>query len=344
VIAFAPGDVILPNGEPAGGAVKVSSIGIFVGPQEKLVDPSEIASTFLMARVDDRPILKLHGIDGRVLLRLVVDDLQAARAVSAELDVPERAPRFGVAKPVGALFLRTLARVFVGLCVFAGITVVKGYLPVTTGLAVVVPGILGLALFRQARMRRVTVGDDGLTIAWPLSRQFVPYDCLTRVEREGNALTLTWSPGTTVEYALETTPASDDLVAALHEHLAVREAFAPPSEADRLALNGRTVEAWRSSLRKAAPETPGKGTYRSASATDDTHGLWAVAEHPFADPMARAGAALELAPTDDAGRARLRVAAARSASLELGRVLEQIASGNTDPGDALARLAAQSTT
>jgi hypothetical protein len=112
----------------------------------------------------------------------------------------------------------------------------------------------------------------------------------------------------------------------------------PAQDVALLARNAREIGVWVRALRAVAA---GAVDHRTAPIPEDR--LWRIAEDPNASPTARAGAAVALTPSlDDAGKARIRVAADATASPKLRVALE--AAAETDEAaleHALAELDAE---
>lgn len=165
---------------------------------------------------------------------------------------------------------------------------------------------------------RVTVGVDGVVVAWPLlrKRRFVPHARIDDVLHTTERVTLVLTDGE--RYEIETNAGEADAREAhdalVERLLSARTAYRAAERADAvaaLARGGRTADAWVREL--GALGRGGGDRYRSASVPVEA--LWRVALDPAASEEHRIGAGLALRGTlDDDGRSRLRVVAGSSAS------------------------------
>jgi hypothetical protein len=177
---------------------------------------------------------------------------------------------------------------------------------------------------------RVTVGADGVLMEWPLlrRRRFVPYSKIVALSHEPGKLLFRLADGK--RYEIMTTTSGRAIVLEHHAALVERvedalAAYRARTEEPPLASlqrGGRSALGWVKDLRALA-ETSGGG-YRAATLPSDE--LWSVALDPAASEELRIGAGLALRPgLDEAGKARLRAAAAASASPRIRVVLEAAA-------------------
>ncbi len=196
---------------------------------------------------------------------------------------------------------------------------------------------------------RVTVGADGILVAWPLlrRRRFVRYADIADVRAVPGVIVLTLRDGGRYEIATATNAKSPS---ALDEHNALLERIEDAREARRqdeesgaslslaLARGGRSARAWVKDL-AAMSEASGTG-YRAATLPKET--LWRVALDPTEPEELRIGASLTLrADLDEEGRTRLRAAAEASASPRVRVALAGAADALDDEalGDAIANPA-----
>ncbi len=178
---------------------------------------------------------------------------------------------------------------------------------------------------------RVTVGVDGVVVAWPLlrRRRFVPHAKIEEVGWGTDAVRFLLVSGES--YAIATGPATGERNRALVERLvqariAWRESEGV-SHVAALARSGRSHEAWIHEL-CAISETAGAG-YRSAALPEDT--LWRVVQDPSESVEQRIGASLALRRSlHEAGRARLAIAAEASASPRVRIALVAVAEVEDD--------------
>lgn len=181
---------------------------------------------------------------------------------------------------------------------------------------------------------RLTIGADGLLVRWITGTEFVPYGAIETVHSYDLGIELIVRSGRRLRLALaEKHPRVAD-----HERRAlilerIREAIDAYDRAGGaldpalLVRGGREARAWIRSLR--ALGSGGSADHRSATVARDE--LWRVVEDPSAEPAARAGAAIALAPSLSVEeRPRLRVAANATASRKVRVVLEAAADGDDD--------------
>lgn len=177
---------------------------------------------------------------------------------------------------------------------------------------------------------RVTVGADGVLMAWPLlrKRRFVPYSKIVALSNEPGTLLFRLVDGKRYEIMTNTSGRAivlehhAALVERIEDALAAYRARTEEPPLAALERGGRSALGWVKDLRALA-ETSGAG-YRAASLPNDE--LWSVALDPAASEELRIGAGLALRPwLDEAGRVRLRAAAEASASPRIRVVLEAAA-------------------
>ncbi|MBS2011869.1 MAG: hypothetical protein JST00_03185 [Deltaproteobacteria bacterium] len=181
---------------------------------------------------------------------------------------------------------------------------------------------------------RITVGVDGIVVAWPLlrRRRFVPYARIRDVRSTSDTVVFELVDGKTYEVETSTAKggiASDEHLALLERIADARDAYAKAERAESLGLlarAGRPTSAWVREL-KALSEASG-AEYRSASLP--TEALVRIAVDPKESEEMRMGAALALRGSPDtAARAQLREAAEASASPRV-RVALSVASEELD--------------
>jgi hypothetical protein len=143
---------------------------------------------------------------------------------------------------------------------------------------------------------RVTVGVDGVLVAWPLLRRsrFVPHELIDDVRWSADQVRLVLTNGDVYEInTFGSRPGSVEAHRALVERLLSARAAWRASEgtehpAAALARGGRTLEAWIRDLR--ALSELGGSRYRSASLPAET--LWRIALDPAEEEELRIGAGL----------------------------------------------------
>lgn len=175
----------------------------------------------------------------------------------------------------------------------------------------------------------ITVGHDGVLVASLVRRRFYPLAALASVRETSWGVLLTLQSGREVEIRTEhnenvkTSQRRAALAACIERRRAELALNEQPAPATLLARGGRDVTEWLRALH--ALRNGEAGAYRAAAIPEEV--LWRTVEDPASDPTVRAGAAVALRDSlDDAGRVRLRVAAAASASPRLRVALEKVAS------------------
>jgi hypothetical protein len=194
---------------------------------------------------------------------------------------------------------------------------------VAAAVALVIPAMLPTT---------VTVGADGVLVQWLSQRTFIPIGDLLGVSLSEETgvfgmpamLHLQRRAGPPIPIQVGSLRVYGRGAAladwAIHQALAQRDAHL----ADAVPLPERgsgSAKAWLEALR-----TVGRpGGYRAEAAPDAAR-LWRVVEDPTKAPSVRAAAAVVLgASLDEAGRQRLRVAAAATAAPKLRIALEAAA-------------------
>jgi hypothetical protein len=191
---------------------------------------------------------------------------------------------------------------------------------------------------------RVTVGVDGVVVAWPLlrRRRFIPHDAIDDVRWSHRSVRLVLTDGRSYEIMTRSGKrGSGDAHRALVERLLeAREAYRKSTggaSVAALARGRRSLAAWIADL--VAIGRPATSGYRAAALPPDV--LWRVALDPAETEELRIGATLALrGGLDDEGRARLRVAAEASASPRV-RVALAAAAADVDDASLAQRLAAR---
>jgi hypothetical protein len=174
---------------------------------------------------------------------------------------------------------------------------------------------------------QVTVGADGILVAWPLlrRRRFVRYAEIAGVEGSRGCILIRLRDHRTYEIMTtnkEQSRATDEHYALLERIEDAREVHHIDDESGRslaaaLARGGRSARAWVKDLAVMA-EAGGAvgmrgGGYRAPALPKET--LWRIALDPTETEELRIGAGLTLRrDLDDEGRGRLRAAAGASAS------------------------------
>lgn len=176
---------------------------------------------------------------------------------------------------------------------------------------------------------RVTIGADGVLVAWPLlrRRRFIPHGAIEAVDApDGETVVLRLQGGKTYTIATRKSPGQPTseqsaFIERLTDAWEAYRAGIAPDALGLLARAGRGTLDWVRGLRALGE---GQGGYRGIGLTPDH--LWRIAEDASAPRESRVGAALALRSTlDDEGRRRLRVAAESSASPKVRVALEATA-------------------
>lgn len=193
---------------------------------------------------------------------------------------------------------------------------------------------VALAVCGGRQFVRVSVGADGIHLRRFLSRsRFIPFAALETAELEGQNVTIRlrdgsietmhhqssgkgWKPLLYRDRADEGQMLVDRINAQAEQHRRHGAKIA------LLARGTRPTEEWLQEVALASDE---HASFRSPAIPVDE--LWRVVEDPVEATTARAGAALALrSRLDDAGRARLRVAADACAAPKLRVALQHVAS------------------
>jgi hypothetical protein len=183
--------------------------------------------------------------------------------------------------------------------------------------------LVGMVLTALARTH-VEVGADGVLVRGPLMKRFLTHAELQDAEAKGQSLVLTPAGGRPLRlrmgpFALTATRRIQIARALLRmedPEVTVRSLLSCGSRAPRDWI--RAVRSLRDDI-----------DYRSQALQPDR--LWRIACDPRAEPTARAGAALALAPSLDAeARGRLRTAADACAEPRLRVALDAVAAEGDD--------------
>lgn len=202
-----------------------------------------------------------------------------------------------------------------------------------------VPWFLGAML-----PSRISVGIDAVHLRWMWRTKLIPMSKIAGIERgEQRQIRLRLYDGSeellytsmrTNNYRMGNDYAAqhrDAVLARIAEAHAAFRARGPAADVSSLVGRGtRSREEWRAALAKLRAT---EGGYREAVVRDDD--LWRVVEDPSAPEDARGGAAMLLRRSlDDAGKARVRVAAEATASPKLRVALDAAAGEADEPFDA----------
>ena len=186
---------------------------------------------------------------------------------------------------------------------------------------------------------KIAIGVDGVLVRWLWQKKFIPMSQIARIERaDDRTVVLHLVDGS--EELIYTSMRRrsgfgsswavqhrDAVLARIGEAIMAYRARGPAADISALVGKGtRTRSEWLGALGKLRGA---EGGYRDAVVRDDD--LWRVVEDPSAPEDARGGAALLLRRSlDEAGKARVRVAAEATASPKLRVALDAAASDTAD--------------
>jgi hypothetical protein len=264
----------------------------------------------------------------------VVDEAEATRLLAAlGLDAASRRAAFRVfsARPFDqALRAITLVLLILGAPIAAAFHVAPALV-----FAFVLP--LFVATFLATRL---VVGVDGVHLRTLGGSRFIPLSDIEAIEPDGNngirircrsgKDELVRSTNKRESTARVASEQRDAILARLLEVWRAHDPTKPPPDVVQLlARGGRSLSSWRTALDGLRGETD----YRRAPVREED--LWRVVEDAGAPADARAGAAAVLRHSlDEAGRSRVRVAAAATASPKLRVALDAAAGGDDGALDA----------
>ncbi len=247
----------------------------------------------------------------RADMALVVRSLDQARALLAALEVdPTRAPAhlWTLARPLGE------PRAFGPTACLLGLAVVLGaVLGQAAPLALALAAVALIVLFAGVAVpTRVMVGADGVLMRWLGTENFVPWSSVVAIEPFDGGVVLALAKGQWLTLRM---PAAHQRYhperEAVVERMQVAWRAHARTETDEAAAGlvrreGNRTREWVRAMRTLMSTEQG---YRQAALPPER--LWRVVEDPSAEGTARIGAAVALAASlDDAGRERLRAAAA----------------------------------
>jgi hypothetical protein len=272
----------------------------------------------------------------RILFETEVEDEDQALALLGALGLDPRSHRaeFSAASPVYATYARQMLFVFGAI---AGSVALAGAFTALTGLA---GGPFLAYLFMPVILvglipAKIVVGADGVLVRWLWQKRFIPMSELRLITREENrGIRFHLQSGEEIVVQTSARARTEGQVTIEHREAVfarVNEALATfrnrDGAASASALVGRGTRSkieWLEALKKLAGVGTRGGGYRDAALRDDD--LWRLVEDPSAAPDVRAGAAFVLRGSlDDAGRARVRVAAEATASPKLRFALDEVA-------------------
>lgn len=199
------------------------------------------------------------------------------------------------------------------------------------GLFIAASGLVSAFLNLIFSSKSVKVGVDGLRIESVFSRTFIPYEDIEEVSAADGALIICGPRGRRSLFA----PGVDARVLEEIAALATRRANTSASLSEKLVTwQPQTVKRWREAILRKVDST----SYRDRSVSDED--LAAALAAPGLTRERRAAVAVALASRgDDAGRCRLRVAAAAVADDTTRVLLERLAEEEADDAAIEAALA-----
>lgn len=274
----------------------------------------------------------------RVLFEAEADEGEALAMLTAlGLDPGSKRAEFYASSPVYATVARNVTFVFGMMALMVVLGAASSALHLH-GAAPLLPLLFMGAIVGSVLPSKIAVGVDGVLVRWLWQKKFLPMAKITRVSPSGDRMIDVWLADGGVE-TLHTSMRRrgswgsgarshawqhrDAILARMNEALAAFRSRGPGADVSALVGKGtRTREEWLAALAKLRAT---EGGYRDAVVRDED--LFRVVEDPAAPEDARAGAALLLRRSlDDAGKARVRVAADATASPRLRVVLDAAAS------------------
>jgi uncharacterized membrane protein (UPF0136 family) len=313
---------------------------------ERLVGREEVAQAFVSSNAKGGALLRLHTrrgarrsmpltlalareVDGEALMRAL--RLDASRSV-ASYQVGSRLMMHRRARNLGlALFAAGVLLAFGALSLDGAVSFLPAFI---MGPFTIVATLLSMLGFSLALIwpSRILVGPDGVVIRWLGTSRRIPLGELESVAQEPGTLRLALRSGEVIELSYPgKAPSAEHLAAwqqqgitsgvaelgragarieeALEAHRR-GHAIAPELSLER---GTRETREWLRQIRAVSGGAQAeKAGYRKQVVEPDK--LWTLVENPSMTPTARVGAAVALAGTlDEAGRARLRIAAEASA-------------------------------
>jgi len=331
-------------------AVGVRSDGVYVDgvlaiPREKLASgffqPGQAVGVI-------RPRMSavcLLNANGQVVVELELDERRSHEVLRVlGLDVEHQRVEFVGSSPPYAFLLRGRPFLFgIGALLMVSVGFYGPLLLLPLLALGVAPALVG-----SIAPARITVGIDGIFVRWLWHRRFIPLAGVVRAEPVGDdaiLLARSSSEGQVLYTSVATHRGvygprhRDAVLRRVREVLEVRSVEAPSTGVmSLLARGGRTKVQW---LEGVAAMGQG-GSYRGSVVPEED--LWTVLHDASAPEDARAAAAMALrASLDDAGRARVRVAADAVASPRLRVALESAVADDVERlASAMADLGAAS--
>lgn len=312
----------------------------------KLVVPrAQIADGFFQPRVGRDPnktssygsSVRFVDKRRRVLFEIEAEEGEALEMLYAlGLDPGSKRAEFSGSSPLYATLARNLLFVF-GLfgasLLFAAVMALVGVAAPMT------PFLVMPLVFAGMLPSKIAIGVDGVLVRWLWQKKFIPMSQIARIERADDRTvvlhlvdgreeliytSMRRRSGFGSSWAVQH---RDAVLARIGEAIMAYRARGPAADISALVGKGtRTRSEWLGALGKLRGA---EGGYRDAVVRDDD--LWRVVEDPSAPEDARGGAALLLRRSlDEAGKARVRVAAEATASPKLRVALDAAASDTAD--------------
>jgi hypothetical protein len=274
----------------------------------------------------------------RVLFEAESSEVEALALLRAlGLDPGSKRAEFSGSSPVYATLGRSMLMTFGLMGLAMGLGIVMAALQVKGG-GGPIPLLLVPFIFGAMIPSKIAVGVDGILVRWLWQKKFIPMAQISQVMPEGDrAIRVLLADGSAevIYTAMHrrntwrsyTAQHRDAVLARIHEALIAFRGRGPTADVSAIVGKGtRTRSEWLAALEKLRAA---EGGYRDAVVRDED--LWRVVEDPAAPEDARAGAAMLLRRSlDEAGKARVRVAAEATASPRLRVVLDTAASEKDD--------------
>ncbi len=261
------------------------------------------------------------------VLNIEVPSAREAQALAQALgtDVTGRTADFVVWSPRARALRNAMFAFAASACVGLYLAIPHYPLLGVVTFVLLVPLLSGTVGVAGAQVR---IGADGVEHRWLWQRRFVPFREIRDFREEGDVLVLVLVDGSELRWAtFKLKGEGTTLASRLREAMDGFRSRVADDGAAWLARGERSRSEWVSALRSLG--AGGGRSYRASPPSKEA--LWRFVEDPAADVDVRAAAAIALgASLDDAGRARLRVAARVTVSPKLRVVLEQEAAGATD--------------
>jgi hypothetical protein len=338
--------LIPPPSSLGEGSLRVDDDGVhFDGAL--LVRTADIRRADVVPKDDGTAFLRIErSLRAGGLVQLGLSSADEARRMLARLGQgPDRhAASFSVtAASTGWFLVRAL---ILSLCVVSAIA--GGWVVgvVERGAPIAIAGVLALFVAALTIVMRlpstVTVGADGVLIRGPRTRVFHPLSEIERAEvveasstssvlvpifvrlhltqgRTRDVVAAQWGGFTDrIDARARAKAEASRLAERVNEAIAARAGESRATRARALARDSRPIATWIAALRAATARTQ---TFREEGLSVDE--LFEVVEDARATHEQRAAAAIALGPhLDDAGRARVRVAAETTAVPKLRVALE----------------------